>query len=101
MNSCEVEEIKCIIHSLAVLFVQAKIKDLYFKDHQKFEATNLDDGNVCVELYLSFFCVDLFVVQPALFANITEGGCSQVRSGVALGPGLHLGLQALCILQHT
>lgn len=84
-----------------MLFVQAKIRDLYFKDEQEFEVTNLHDGHVCVELYLSFFCVDLFVVQPALFANVTEGDCSQVRSGVAFGPGLHLGLQGLRILQHT
>lgn len=84
-----------------MMFVQAKIKNLYFKDQQEFEVADLPDGNVCVELYLSFFCVDLFVVQPALFANITEGDGSQVGSGVAFGPGLHLGLQALCILQHT
>lgn len=90
-----------IIDSSAMLFVQAKIKDLYFKDQQEIEVTNFHDGNVCVKLYLSFFCVDLFVVQPTLFANITEGNRSQVRSRVAFGPGLHLGLQALCILQHT
>lgn len=87
------------------LFVQAKIKDIYFKHQQEFEVTNLHDGNVCVcVLYLSIFCVEVFVVQPALFANVTEGGCSQVRRGVAFGPGLHLlhlGLQALCKLQHT
>lgn len=58
--------IKCIIDFSAMLFVQAKIKDLYFKDEQEFEVTNLhmcvSSCHVCVELYLSFFCVDLFVV---------------------------------------
>ena len=84
-----------------MLFDQAKIKYSYFKDQLEFKVTNLQDGKVSVMLYLSFFCVDLFVVQPALFANISEGDCSQVRSGVAFGPGLSLRLRALRILQHT
>lgn len=52
-------------------------------------------------LYLSLLCKDLFVVQPALLANIAEGDGSQFRGGVALGPGLLLGSQALQRLQHN
>lgn len=45
--------------------------------------------------YFSLLCEDLFTVQPALLADVTEGDGSQFRGGVALGPGLLLGSQAL------
>lgn len=40
-------------------------------------------------------------MQPALPADITEGDGAQLRGGVALGPGLLLGLEALQRLKHT
>lgn len=46
-------------------------------------------------LYLSLLCEDLLIVQPALLANVAEGDGSQFGGGVALGPGLFLGPQAL------
>lgn len=45
--------------------------------------------------YLPLLCEDLFIVQPALLANVAEGDGSQFGGGVALGPGLLLGTQAL------
>lgn len=54
----------------------------------------------CSMLYLSLLCKDLFVMQPALLANITECDGSQFRGGVTLGPGLLLSSQALQRLKH-
>ena len=54
---------------------------------------------VCV-LYLALLREDLFVVQPALLAHVTESDGSQFRGGVAFGPGLLLSSQALQRLNH-
>lgn len=50
--------------------------------------------------YLSLLCQNLFVVQPALLVNITEGDDTQLRGGVALGSGVLLGLQTFQRLKH-
>ena len=44
---------------------------------------------------------DLFGVQPALLADVAEGGGAQLGGGVAFGPGLFLGSERLQRLAHS
>lgn len=50
--------------------------------------------------YLPLLGEDLFVVQPALLADVTEGDGPQVGRGMAFGASLLLGPQALKRLEH-